>query len=211
MQSEIMRRQMVDSQLRTSGVNVPWIIAAMGALPREIFVNADQGSTVYSDRPTPLGSGRMLNPALVAGQMLQAAAPTQNDAALLIGAGTGYLAALLRPRVATLVAVEADSSLAAVMRSNAPDMTIVEGALPDGAAQGAPYSLVIIDGAIAQLPDAIIDQMAEGGRIVCGVMDGTVGRLASGIKQGGQVVLRSFIDMDVAPLPGFARSAEFVF
>jgi protein-L-isoaspartate(D-aspartate) O-methyltransferase len=211
MQSENMRRHMVDSQLRTSGVNEPWVIQAMRALPRENFVPAERASVAYADRPVPLSAGRMLNAPVVAGLMLQAASPENGDTALVVGAGTGYLAALLAPQVSALVAVESDAALAALTRSNVPAVTVVEGPLEHGAPDTAPYSLIIIDGAIKDLSAALVAQLADGGRIVAGLVEGAVCRLAMGVKHGSHVALRPFADGEVVPLSGFARSTEFVF
>jgi protein-L-isoaspartate(D-aspartate) O-methyltransferase len=211
MQSEELRRNMVDSQLRTSGVSEPWVIKAMGALPREHFVASDRAAAAYTDRPVSLDGGRKLNSPIVIGTMLQSASPVANDHVLLIGAGSGYLAALLVPRVASLVAVEDNSTLAAQVRGHCPQAMVVEGPLAGGHAQEAPYSLIIIDGAIDVLPQAIADQLGEGGRIVTGLREGAALRIAIGVKHGTHLALRSFADAEIAVLPGFEREKEFVF
>jgi protein-L-isoaspartate(D-aspartate) O-methyltransferase len=209
-QSEEMRRHMVDSQLRTNGVNAPWIIAAMLSTPREAFVPGDS-ATAYMDRAVSLGNGRMLNPPLAAGLMLDTAEPDSGYKVLLIGAATGYLAALLKSRVASLVAVEEAGALAEAFKANLPGVTLVEGPLAEGAAGHAPYDLIIIDGGIEQLPDILVEQLAEGGRIVTGLTDGPVSRLATGVKHGAHLALRPVMDTEIAPLPGFQRAKDFVF
>jgi protein-L-isoaspartate(D-aspartate) O-methyltransferase len=209
-QSEEMRRNMVDSQLRTSGVNTPWIISAMLMTPRELFIPGDN-ETAYMDRSNPLGNGRMLNPPLAAGQMLTMAEPKATDRVLLIGAGTGYLAALLSRRVEKLVAVEESIELAAAFRANLPAIALIEGPNNLGAPQHAPFDLIIIDGGIEILPDALAAQLADGGHVVSGLIEGPVSRLAMGVKRGDHLVLRPVSDMEVAPLPGFAKTKEFVF
>jgi protein-L-isoaspartate(D-aspartate) O-methyltransferase len=209
-QSEEMRRHMVDSQLRTNGVSTPWIITAMLDLPREYFMLGD-GAAAYRDRAVALTQDRQLNPPLATGLMLDAAAPCADDKALIIGAATGYLASLLSPRVARLISVEEDAALAAAFKVNVPAMMLVEGPLAMGASDHGPYDLIIIDGSIEQLPNAIVDQLVDGGRIVTGLMDGPVSRLAIGIKHSGHLRLRTIIDTEIAPLPGFSRTKEFVF
>lgn len=209
-QSEEMRRNMVDSQLRTSGVNTPWIIAAMLATPREAFVS-DANSAVYMDRPVPLGGGRMLNPPVAAGQMLLVAEPKITDQVLLIGAGTGYLAALLARRVTSLVAVEESASLSESFSVALPDVKLLRDSHHSGAPDNGPFDLIIIDGAISELPQTLVDQLVDGGRIVTGVTDGPVSRLATGVKRGSHLALRTVADMEIAALPGFARAKEFVF
>ena len=209
-QSEEMRRNMVDSQLRTDGVNAPWIIAAMLATPREGFV-AGANSAVYMDRSFPLGSGRMLNPPVAAGQMLLAAEPKTTDRVLLIGAGTGYLAALLVRKVAYLVAVEESAELADRFAAALPDIQLSRAAHNAGAPDLAPFDIVIIDGAIEELPQTLVDQLTDGGRVVTGITDGPVSRLATGVKRGSHLALRTVADMEIAALPGFACAKEFVF
>lgn len=210
-QSETTRRHMVDSQLRTNGISTAWIVKAMGELPRENFLPAGKEAFAYLDRSVPLGNGRMLNPPLATAEMLQAADVAEDDNVLLIGAGTGYMAALLSGRVRQLVAVESDAELAAAARANVAGLDLVDGELNLGTKKGAPYSLIIIDGAIEQLPAIIEEQLAGRGRIVTGRADGPVRRLAIGTKYGGQVALRPFADIEVAALPGFERAREFVF
>ncbi|HMS21281.1 protein-L-isoaspartate O-methyltransferase [uncultured Sphingorhabdus sp.] len=210
-QSETNRRHMIDSQLRTNGITEAWIVKAMGELPREKFLPAGKEAFAYLDRSVPLGNGRMLNPPLATAEMLQAAGITGKDNVLLIGAGTGYMAALLAGRVAKLVAIEAEAELASAARANVPGLDIVEAALSEGSKKSAPYSLILIDGAVEQLPETIEGQLSEGGRIVTGIVEGPVCRLASGTKYGGHVALRPLADIEIAPLPGFERAKEFVF
>lgn len=210
-QSETSRRHMVDSQLRTNGITAAWIVKAMGELPREAFLPEGKEAFAYLDRSVPLGEGRMLNPPLATAEILQAAEVAQDDHVLLIGAGTGYMAKLLSGRAGKLVAVESNAGLAKVARANVPGLDLVEGILAEGHAKAAPYSLILIDGGIERLPDAIEVQLAEGGRIVTGLVDGPVRRLAIGTKHGGHVALRAFADIEVAALPGFEKAREFVF
>ncbi|MGC1470226.1 MAG: rRNA adenine N-6-methyltransferase family protein [Sphingorhabdus sp.] len=210
-QSEITRRHMVDSQLRTNGITTAWIVKAMGELPRENFLSAGKEAFAYLDRSVPLGNGRMLNPPLATAEMLQIAEVSDSDNVLLIGAGTGYMAALLSGRAGKLVAVESDADLAKTARTNVAGLNLVEGGLGEGADKDAPYNVIVIDGAVEQLPAAIEAQLAEGGRIVAGLAEGPVRRLAVGTKHGGHVALRAFADTEVASLPGFERAREFVF
>jgi protein-L-isoaspartate(D-aspartate) O-methyltransferase len=186
-QSETMRRNMIDSQLRPNGVNEGWIIAAMLGVARENFVPAEHKAVAYMDRAIALGGGHMLNPPLTAGQLLSAAEVTPDDAVLLVGPATGYLAALLSNRNANVEAVEADAS------------------------GNGPFNVIIIDGAIEVLPDALVAELADGGRIVTGVAEGPATRLAIGYKHGGHVRLKPFADLEVAALPAFAKAKEFVF
>lgn len=188
---EDMRRAMVDSQLRTSGVTEAWVLAEMGSLPREDFVPAAHRSTAYMDRSIALPDGDTLNPAVSTALLLQAANVGTDDAVLLIGAPEGYVAALLQQRVSRPT-VAAATDIAA-------------------ATAGAPYTLIIIDGAAEELPDSLLALAADGARLVTGVVDRGITRLAKGHVHGGKVALKAFTDSEIAPLAAFARKQEFVF
>src|SRR4030095_12183372 len=108
---EQMRRVMVASQLRTTGVSDPSVLAAMGAVARERFVPAERASTAYADAPVPLGNGRFLNPPMALGKLLNEADPVASDRALVVGAATGYSAAVLVRVVGAVVSVEAGAEL----------------------------------------------------------------------------------------------------
>lgn len=208
-----MRAAMVDSQLRTNDVIDPAVVAAMGSVAREAHVPAALASVAYMDRAIALGDGRALNAPLVTGRLLVAADIHPGQRVLLIGAATGYTAALLAKLGAEIHAVEESPELLAMARAavTGPSVTWIDGPLAAGAAKAAPFDRIIVEGAIDALPDALAKQLAEGGRIVAARRDGNVTRLVQGVKTGGTVALRSFADMDVAPLPGFAAPKPFQF
>lgn len=183
--SAALRRAMIDGQLRVSGVTDPALLAAIEALPREDFVPEGRRAAAYADRLQPLGGGRMLAPPLSQGQMLMEARPSPADRVLLIGGGTGYLAALVAPLVGSLDVVESDPALAEAAPVKAGRWTI--GPLAGGAPEGAPYTLALIDGAIEELPESLAAQLVDGGRIVTGLIERGVSRLAVGRKAGGRV------------------------
>lgn len=208
-----MRAAMVDSQLRTNDVIDPAIIAAMGSVAREAHVPAALSGVAYMDRAIALGEGRVLNPPLVTGRLLVAAEIRAGMRVLLIGAATGYSAALLAKLGAEVHAVEEQADLLGTARATVTgtDIKWIEGPLAAGAPKAAPFDRIIIEGAIEALPDALAKQLVEGGRIVAAWRDGTVTRLVQGVKAGGTIAIRSFADMDVAPLPGFAAPQRFQF
>ena len=209
-----MRDAMIVSQLRTCDVNDPKVLAAFRAIPREAFVPESQASTCYHDRAVPLATGRALNPPLVLGRMLVEALPRATDRALIIGGGMGYSAAVLAQLVGSVVMVESDAQLAAAATkalSIYPNITVIEGALPDGYAGGAPYDLILIDGAVEEVSAGVIEQMADDGRLLTGVMEGAVGRLAIGRKAGDAFGLIDFADMEVTPLSAFQKARSFQF
>jgi protein-L-isoaspartate(D-aspartate) O-methyltransferase len=211
-----MRKHMIDSQLRTSGVCDGAILAAMGAVPRENFVPADRFAVAYLDRAIPIANNRVLNPPISAALLLDAAQISRADRVLLVGAGCGYLAAIATNLAAHIVAVEDDAALYAIAKANlakilVANVDMVEGPLTEGWSQNAPYDLIIIDGAIQELPEALVVQLADNGRLVCGQLRGPITALAHGIKRSGAIALRPFIDSEIAPLRQFAKKPEFVF
>jgi len=209
---EQMRRAMVASQLRTTGVNDPAVIAAMSEVPRERFVPAERRAVAYADAAVPLGEGRVLNPPMVLGLLLTEARLVGSESALVIGAATGYSAAVLARLARKVVAVEEAPTLAAHARAalEGSGVELVEGPLTEGHAAGAPYDFVLIDGAVEQVPQAIIDQ-AEGGRIAFVLSDGGVTRLAVGRVAGGALGTTLFADAAAGSLPGFEKPRGFSF
>ena len=206
-----MRRAMVVSQLRTTGVSDARVVSAMGDLPRERFVPADKARIAYADVALPIGKGRALNPPMVTGRLLTEAQVIPGDRALVIGAAMGYTAALLAKLGATVVAVEEDEGFLAAGKGLVPAATWVKGALAAGSKKGAPYTLIVLDGAVEEIPQALIDQLAEGGRLVGAVIEDGVSRLVSGVRAGRGFGTKAFADADTAPLPGFAKAAAFSF
>lgn len=207
------RHAMVVSQLRTSAVNDTRVVAVMAEVPREQFVAPEAAAVAYTDRPVPLGGGRWQNTPLTTGRLLTAADIRPSDRVLLIGAGRGYTAALLAPLAREVVAVESNANLAAAARERLaaqPTVTIVEGDLSAGAADLAPFDVLVIDGAVEHLPASLLDQVRVGGRVVSGVVDGGVERLASGVKSDGFALI-PFADIDCVVLPGFSRPRAFHF
>ncbi|HKX78601.1 MAG TPA: protein-L-isoaspartate O-methyltransferase [Novosphingobium sp.] len=185
------RRAMIDSQLRTSGVNEPWVLAAMAGVSRERFVPEAMRDAAYIDRAIPLGEGRFLASPLVHGKMLAEAAPTSADNALLVGDPQGYFAALLRPLVASLDVVSPADALATAGRPG--------------------YSLIVIDGAAEELPDSFAGLLAESGRIVTGIVTRGVTRLAVGRKAGDALALLPLAEIGIPVVSEFAAPKRWSF
>lgn len=184
------RRAMIDSQLRTSGVNEPWVLAAMNSVAREDFVPEAMRAAAYIDRAIPLGDGRMLAAPLVHARMLAEAMPTTQDKVLLVGDSAGYLAALLRPLAGALDAISPQDAASA----------------GDGN-----YSLIVIDGAAEVIPDTLVARFAEGARIVTGLVERGVTRLAVGRKTGGDLSLLPLAEIGIPVIPELAAPKRWSF
>jgi protein-L-isoaspartate(D-aspartate) O-methyltransferase len=182
------RRAMVDSQLRTSGVYADFVRERMGTVPREEFVPQDMRAAAYMDRAVPLGNGRFLAAPLVQGRMLEEAAPTGEDKILLVDCGSGYMAELLRPLAGSLKVVSPAEAVSAAKKG----------------AKNEIYTLLIVDGAIEHLPDALARRLADGGRIVTGLVVRGITRLAAGRKIAGEASLIPLAEIGIPVLPEFA-------
>lgn len=204
------RRAMVDSQLRPQAVTDPLVVAAMASVPREAFVPAFSQAIAYIDRMVPLGNGRSLSPAMSLGRLLNELHCRLGERALVVGAGTGYSSAVLAEMGLEVVAVENDPALVEQLRG-LPGVTVHAGPLEEGAPSLAPFEIILIDGEVEQVPDALIEQLKPGGRLAVGLVENGVSRLQVGTRSVHGFGLKSFADSAMAPLPGFARPAVFTF
>lgn len=188
---EAASRAMIDSQLRTSGVNAPFVLNRMSAVAREQFVPDRLKSVAYMDRAVPLGGGRFLAAPLFYGRMLEEAAPRADDEVLVVSGGSDYVAELVRPLVAALDVVQGE-----------------EATKPGGKRN---YTLLLIDGAIEEFPDALAGRLADNARVVTGIVKRGVTRLAVGRKTAGEVALVPLAEMGVPILPEFAAPKGWSF
>ena len=177
------RRAMVDSQLRPQGVTDVAVLGAMAAVPREAFVPESAVSFAYSDRSISIGEKGAMMPPTPLARLLTAAAPMPGDHALVVGAAPAYSAELLRHIGLTV---------------------------SDDAAAG-PFDFILVEGAVAVVPDVLIAALAEGGRIATALVEGGTTRLAVGHKLAGLVSWNRFADAEIIPLPGYGRAPVFTF
>jgi len=203
------REAMVESQLRTQGVTDPAVLAAMGAVERERFLPSHTRPLAYVDRAVDMGEGRFLPAPAVLGQLLTQMMPRPGQRALVVGAGTGYSAAVLARIGLEVTTLESSATLAAAARELG--VAVVEGPLEAGHAARAPYQQVLLDGAVEYIPDAIVEQLADGGRLGGAIIDRGITRLVIGRKAGGAFGTLSVGDAGVPALPGFSRPKEFTF
>ena len=163
--ADVARTHMVDSQVRPNQVNDSRVIAAMRNLPREAFAPA--GSNPYADMDIPLGGGRFLLAPLVIARLAQATLAAHPKKILVVGAGSGYGAALLALSGASVVALEDEARLdTGALARYAPNVTSVSGPLAKGWAMGAPYDCILVEGALTELPLDLAAQLGKSGQLV---------------------------------------------
>lgn len=184
------RRAMIDSQLRVSGINQDWLLAAMARVPREDYVPVAARGHAYIDRAIPIDQSHALPAPLVQAMLLAQAAPQAEDKVLVISQ-SGYLSALVEPMVQSVETVDAAGALA----------------LQSGAA----FSLILIDGAVAALPGNLVAALQDDGRIVSGLVLRGVTRLAAGSKNGGAVELTPLAEVGIPVLGEFAAPQAWSF
>ena len=203
--SQTARRIMIDSQLRPQGVNDAAVLAAFAAVPREDYVPAERAGIAYRDRSVPLGEGRAMIAPAALGAMLMEATVKAGDKALVVGPGSNYAAALLTRMGADAVALDDGTPIGPKAAKS------VKGALDKGHKKDGPYDLILVVGAIEELPDAWRKQLVDGGRLVTGLFDNGVTRLARAVKVDDRLALHPFADAQLPVLAQFAKAPAFSF
>jgi protein-L-isoaspartate(D-aspartate) O-methyltransferase len=216
------RLNMVEGQLRTNKVTDEAVLDGFLTTPRERFVPANLRGIAYVDDDIPLGHGRFVMEPMVLARLLQLAEIGKTDKVLEIGCATGYATAILAKLAASVVAVESDPRLSAAARANLTalglgNVQLQEAPLEAGWRAGAPYNVILVNGAVGEIPAAVTDQLAEGGRLVT-VTEGSAGpseaRCGCAVlmtRAEGKLSSRPIFDATVEVLPGFARRPAFVF
>ncbi|MHC0053278.1 protein-L-isoaspartate O-methyltransferase family protein [Actibacterium sp. D379-3] len=209
------RRMMVDSQVRPSDVTKFPIIDAMLSVPRENFVPTARREAAYIGENVDLGGGRvMLEPRTLA-KMLDALDIQPDELVLDLGCGLGYSSAVIARLAEAVIAVEEDGDMAAeaqatLSQAGVDNAAVIEGPLAQGAAKHGPYDVITIQGAVAHLPDAVVDQLREGGRMAVLFMENALGVCRIGYKIDGRMTWRFAFNAGAPVLPGFERQRAFV-
>ncbi|MFM2129543.1 MAG: hypothetical protein RL477_1089 [Pseudomonadota bacterium] len=214
---EMARRNMVDNQLRPNKVTDGRVIAAMLSIPRENFVPEALRGVAYVDEDVPVGKGRALMEPMVLARLLQAAEIAPSDVVLDIGSGSGYTAAVCARLAATVVALESDRELISDSQRLLSDLGVdnvvaVEGALGRGYPQQAPYDVIVLSGAVPEVPEDILGQLGPNGRLVAVIARPGKASVACLARNcGGAISFVTLFDASVQYLPGFEREPGFVF
>lgn len=208
------RTMMVDTQVRPSDVTKFPIIEAMLSVPREQFVPDAARQTAYMGEHVRLGAGRVLLDPRTFAKLLDFLDIQPHDLVLDLGCGLGYSAAVLSRLAEAVVAVEEDPAMASEAEStlselSADNVAVIEGPLADGAAQDGPYDVIMVQGAVQEVPAAMTDQLKEGGRIGCIIMEGVLGIARIGYKTDGRLTWRDAFNATAPVLPGFQRQPAF--
>ena len=212
----VARRMMVDGQVRPADVTDLRLLAALQDVPRETFMPAAMTGLAYLDLDVPVnesGTRRLLKPMVLA-KLLQAAEIADTDKVLDVGGGTGYSAAILSRLAGEVVALEDDAALARrateALRGLA-GVSTVSGDLTAGWAAGAPYDVIVVNGAVEGAPSGLLAQLKDGGRLVCIAGSGPSGKATLYRRSGGEVGSRALFDAHAHLLAGFAKPAAFAF
>ena len=205
------RVMMVDTQVRPSDVTKFPIIAAMLAVPRESFVPTAQREAAYAGANVALSPNRVVLEARSLAKLLDFLDIQPGDRVMDLAAGYGYAAAVLAEMGCNVVAVEEDAAMAEAGRTRlAGQARMVTAPLTAGAPEQGPYDAIVVQGAVEQIPDTILAQLNEGGRIGALFMQGPLGTARIGLKQGGVVNWRNVFNATAPVLPGFAARRGFV-
>jgi len=192
----------------------------MGSIPREAFLPALRRPLAYLDEdidiPTASGRPRHLMEPSPFARLAQLAVIGPADRVLDVGCGTGYSSAVLSRLAASVDGLECEADLAESARAtlaklDVGNVTVVEGALEDGYPQNAPYDVILLGGAVDEVPEALFGQLVEGGRVVAVIGEGNAGIARICVKEGGVVSCRRAFNAAIRPLPGFRRTPVFEF
>lgn len=210
------RHNMVATQVRTNKVTDTRIIAAMEAVARERFVPSSLEAVAYVDHDLEITPGRFLMSPMVFARLLQAAGIGGNDVVLDVGCGTGYSAAVISDIAGAVVALESDAGLAdqaseLLTEFQVDNVVVVSGDLSAGYPDQAPYDVIVLNGAVEALPEALTGQLANGGRLVGVILEGGISSASLYLMQGETLSRRVLFEAGAKLLPGFEAPPEFTF
>ena len=211
---ETRRRMMVDTQVRPSDVTKFPIIDALLRVPREAFVPEDKREAAYADTLIELGEGRVVLDARTLSKMLNAMDIQSEEMVLDIGCGLGYSTAVLACLADFVVGLEQDEAMvdeaqAKLSEQGIDNAAIFAGTLRDGQAKNAPYDAIILQGGVEVVPETLLDQLKDGGRICALFAEGAFGDARIGYKIDGHVTWRPMFNALAPVLPGFEAHRAF--
>ncbi|MGH1424958.1 MAG: protein-L-isoaspartate O-methyltransferase family protein [Pseudooceanicola sp.] len=207
------RTTMVDAQIRPSDVTKFPIIDAMLKVPRESFVPADKREAAYLGENIELGDGRVLLEPRTLAKLLDALDIQGDELVLDLGAGQGYSAAVIARMAEAVIAVDTADMVSGAQdllsEIGADNVVVHEAELTEGAPEHGPYDVIVVEGAVEHLPETILDQVKDGGRIGCLFMEGALGIVRVGYKIDGKFSWRFAFNASAPVVPGFERHRAF--
>jgi protein-L-isoaspartate(D-aspartate) O-methyltransferase len=209
------RVMMVDTQVRPSDVTKFPIIAAMLAVPREVYLPAERREAAYVGENVAIGAGRVVLEARTLAKLLDALDVQADELVLDVGCGLGYSAAVIARLADAVIAVEEDAGHAAAAQrtlneEGVDNAAVITGPLIAGSPKHAPYDAIIIQGGVETIPAAILDQLKDGGRIAALFMEGALGVARIGYKSDDRMTWRSVFNASAPVLAGFRTARPFV-
>ncbi len=210
------RQHMIDCQLRPNEVNNERIIEAIVSVNREKFVPKNLSGVAYLDDDIQVAPGRSIMAPMVFARLVDAATVEKQDLVLDVGCATGYSSAVLGRLADAVVALEEDEDLTetankVLAEESCDNVAVVTGSLVEGLANQGPYDLIFIEGMIDNIPETLIDQIADGGRLICVLNDNGVGKATYVTCEKGAVGKRVLFDATIPVLPAFKKKEQFVF
>jgi len=218
----LQRIKMIDGQLRTTDVTDSQLLTAMGTLPREEFVPSRRRALSYIDEDIEVAEARdgqlarFIMEASPFAKLVQLARVRPGDFVLDVGCTTGYSSAVLSKLAGSVIALESDPDLEAratdiLSRLGCDNVAVVGGKLADGCAEQGPFDLIILEGAVDYVPDTLLAQLKDGGRLVAVIGHGNAGRATLFIKEGDVISSHAAFNAAIKPLPEFIREPSFEF
>lgn len=210
------RTAMVDGQIRPADVTQYPVLEAMSHVPRELYVPSDKKTYAYADEQLVIEQGRTLLDPRSFAKMINNLRIKPNEMVLDIGAGYGYSSAILSRLAELVVAVEEDPSMADIAQStlseqSADNVVVHQSKLTAGAPEHGPYDVIILEGGVQTVPDELVSQIKEGGRIAAIFVNDHVGRCRIGYKKESVISWSDEFDVMTPVLPGFEVEKEFSF
>ncbi len=201
------RRAMVEEQIQERGVGSPRLLAALLAVPRHLFVPEDYVAGAYSDQPLPIGEGQTISQPYMVAVMTEALELSGNERVLEVGTGSGYQAAVLSLLAAEVYTVESHASLALAARQRLAQMGyanvhVHSGDGTMGLPEAAPFDAIVVTAAAPKVPLPLVEQLAEGGRLVIPVGQADQQELLQVRKTAGQITSRALHYCRFVPLVG---------
>ena len=203
------RFNMIEGQIKTNRVTDPFVLDAMAEVPRESFVPTAKKGVAYIDDAVEVAPGRFMLEPMVLARMLEGCALKETDIVLDIGCNTGYSTAILAKIVSTVVALEEDETLAKSASDTlnvlgVDNAVVVTGPMKEGVVKQAPYDVILFNGAVSEVPEAIKNQLADGGRLVAITAGKSTMSTVSVYTRNNELLSkRDIMEAGVALLPGF--------